>query len=192
MKSARSSSSKAMRTCSRWPKRAGSIRPARKSCKLAPPGADSSIIAGLAQAVRVARAEVEPVHLAQRIDLAAGRGAEGRLALEGVQHDALEQIAETHVELGGECLQHLEKTGLEPHPGLGAGDLTVSASHVTMLPSYHSRSRSTRTRCGREPGSLPPRSTRHGRPQRALGGRGASRACSRIHRRNAATLSSAR
>src|SRR5438045_2990887 len=55
-----------------------------------------------------------------------------RLALEGVQDDAPEQIAEREVERGRERRQHLEQPALEAHAGLGAGDLL----HGTMVPSY--------------------------------------------------------
>src|SRR5882762_9954254 len=92
----------------------------------------SGCIRGLAQLVRVPGGELETVDRLQRLYLLEGRGGEGRLALEGVQHDALEQIAERQVELGGERLEHLEQAALEAHSGLGTGDFF----HEVMVPSY--------------------------------------------------------
>src|ERR1700756_4723775 len=107
-----------MRTCSRCAKPAAAISPRTKRSR----SGQSLVIAVLAQPVGVLRREVESVDGLQRFDLAQRRGGERRLALERVRHDALEQVAEGHVELGGEPLQDLEQAALETHAGLGTGD----------------------------------------------------------------------
>src|SRR5215469_16774767 len=127
-KSWRRSISKAMRTCSRCGKLAAAISPRTKRSR----SGQSGGIAALAQLVGILGAEVEPVDRLQRFHLAQRRCREGRLALEGMQHDALQQVAEGHIELGGERLQHLEQPGLEAHAGLGTGD----GLHVRMVPWY--------------------------------------------------------
>src|SRR4029077_1279169 len=103
-KSWRLSLSKAMRPCSRCGKAAGSVSPCTKRSS----SGQSVAITVLAQLVRVARRKVEPVHRLQRLDLLEGGGGEGRLALEGVQHHALQQSAQRQVELGRQRLQHLQ------------------------------------------------------------------------------------
>src|ERR1700732_2813502 len=118
-----------MRTCSRCGKAAASISPRRKRCRSGPSG---FIFAALTQLVRVLRAQIQPVDRAQRFDLAQCRGRERRLALEGVQDDALEQVTEGEIELGRERLEDLEEAALEPDPGLGTGHLL----HVPILPWY--------------------------------------------------------
>src|SRR5207302_9125416 len=118
-----------MRTCSRCGKFPASDSPRTKRSSSA---ASTLTFARLTQLVRVLRAQVEPVHRTQCPDLAQRGRRERRLALEGVQHDALEEIAEREIELGRERLQHLEQPALEAHAGLGAGDLL----HDAMLPSY--------------------------------------------------------
>src|SRR5260370_30060706 len=128
-KSCRRSISNAMRTCSRCGNADASISPRTKRSSS---GQSGCIRAGLAQLVRVPGGEVEPVDRLQRLHLLERRGGEGRLGLEGVQNDALEQIAERQVELGGERLEHLEPAALEAPSGLGAGDFL----HEAMVPSY--------------------------------------------------------
>src|SRR5438876_8412253 len=117
-----------MRTCSRCGKLPASDSPRTKRSR----SPSALILVRLAQLVRVAGGEIEPVDRSQRADLLQRGLRERRLALEGVQDDALEQIAEREVELGRERLQHLEQPALEAHAGLGAGDLL----HGTMVPSY--------------------------------------------------------
>src|SRR5215472_18615255 len=107
-----------MRTCSRCANPAAAISPRTKRSS----SGQSAPIAILAQLMRVRGAELETVDRPQRLDLGERRRREGCLALEGVQHDPLEQIAERQVELGGEGLQHLEQAALEAHAGLCAGD----------------------------------------------------------------------
>src|SRR5262245_37078968 len=158
-KSWRRSISKAMRTCSRCGKLAAAISPRTKRSR----SGQSAAIAVLPQPVGVLGAEVEPVNRFQRLHLAQRSGRERRLALEGVQHDALEQIAEGHVELGGECLQHLEQPALEAHAGLGAG-YGLHGLYGTLVPRYQasaeeSAPRAARRRCRltRDDGAEPDR-----------------------------------
>src|SRR5882724_6511996 len=95
-------------------------------------GQSAPMLARLAQLVRVLRGEVEAVDRFKRADLFHRGRRERRLAFEGVQDDALEQVAERQIELGRERLEHLEQAALEAHPGLRAGDFF----HGLMVPSY--------------------------------------------------------
>src|SRR6516225_5393139 len=122
-----------MRTCSRCGKPAAAISPRTKRSS----SGQSAGIAVLPQLVRIPGAELEPVDRLERLHLAQRRGRERRLALEGVQHDALEQVAERHVELGGERLQHLEQAALEAHAGLGTG-YGLHGTHGNLVPRYQS------------------------------------------------------
>src|SRR5438876_3174456 len=130
-KSWRRSISKAMRACSRCGKLPASDSPRTKRSR----SPSALILVRLAQLVRVAGGEIEPVDRSQRADLLQRGLRERRLALQGVQHDALEQIAEREVELGRERLQHLEQPALEAHAGLCTGDL-LHRRNVTKLPMY--------------------------------------------------------
>src|SRR5947207_13339830 len=122
-----------MRTCSRCANAPGSISPRTKRSSS---GQSGCIRAGLAQLVRVPGGELQAVDRLQRLHLPECRARERRLALEGVQDDALEQIAERQVQLGRERLEHLQQAALEAHSGLGAGDLFHEANG-TKLPMYH-------------------------------------------------------
>jgi hypothetical protein len=74
--------------------------------------------------------EVEVVDLPELADLAQRLGRKRRLALERVQHDALEQVAQSHVLVLGDGLEHLEDTALQAHASLDAGyDDPGSACH---------------------------------------------------------------
>src|SRR4051812_12344941 len=57
----------------------------------------SSFTALLLEVMRVGRRQRQPEHLAQLGDLRPGGLRERRLAVEGVQHDALEQVAKRDV-----------------------------------------------------------------------------------------------
>src|SRR5207244_3460320 len=122
------------RPCARARDAGNSRHRTRRAGSARGPRLQRSFSCALAQLVRVAGGEIEPVDRSQRADLLQRALRERRLALEGVQDDALEQIAEREVELGRERLQHLEQPALEAHAGLGAGDLLDG----TMVPSYHS------------------------------------------------------
>src|SRR6266702_1496633 len=71
---------------------------------------------------------------------------EGTLPLEGVQHDALDQVAEGHIVQLSQGFQHLEDPLLEAHPrlhtlhhdpSLGQHDLPRPAQY-TLVPKYRS------------------------------------------------------
>src|SRR5581483_576653 len=79
----------------------------------------------LAQTMAVLGREVEAVNAAQVRDPVQGCGLERRLVLQGMQGDALEQVAEREVEIFGQALQHLEQALLQPHAGLDALDLVA-------------------------------------------------------------------
>src|ERR1700730_6888553 len=123
-----------MRTCSRCGKAAASISPRRKRSRS---GHSGFILAGLTQLVRALRGQIQAVDRAQRFDLTERRGRDGCLALAGVQRDALEQVAEGEVELGGERLKNLQQPALEPDAGLGADHWL----HGPMLPWYQGTSK---------------------------------------------------
>jgi len=74
--------------------------------------------------VAVLGGEVEAVDLAQPADALQRGGAERRLALECVEDDAFDDVAEGHVQGRGEALQHLEDALLDADAGLDAMDLT--------------------------------------------------------------------
>ncbi len=64
-------------------------------------------------------------------------GAEGRLAVEGVQHDAFEQVAQGHVVIFGESLEHFEKAFFHADTGLDAFDKELRfIEHGTNVPWY--------------------------------------------------------
>src|ERR1700732_1984253 len=89
-KSCRRSISNAMRTCARCGNAAASISPRTKRSRS---GQSASMLARLAQLVRVLRGELEAVDRLQRPDLLESGRRERRLAFEGMQDDALQQIA---------------------------------------------------------------------------------------------------
>jgi hypothetical protein len=76
------------------------------------------------------RAQIERVDLLQLRDPAHGLGAEGRLSLEGVQHDPLEEVPQRHVVVFGERLQHLHEALFHAHAGLDSFD----SYHGTKIP----------------------------------------------------------
>src|SRR5439155_4083116 len=130
-KSWRRSISKAMRTCSRCGESAASSWPRTKRSRS---GRSARMLVRLAQLMGVPGGELEPVDRLQCPDLLQGGRRERRLALESVQDDSLEQVAERQVELRRQRLQDLQQPALEAHARLGAGDLL----HGRMLPSYQS------------------------------------------------------
>ena len=72
--------------------------------------------------MRMARIECQAEHAFQFVDAGPRFGSERRLAFERVQDDALEQIAERHVVIVGQRLQHLQQALLQPDAGLDALD----------------------------------------------------------------------
>src|SRR5207253_11165925 len=91
------------------------------------------------QAVTRARIQIEPIKLLQIADLPERFLAERALAVEGMQHNALQQIAQRQVVIFGEALQHLEQAFLDPHPGLHPLNQQLVISfvyHGTNVPWY--------------------------------------------------------
>ncbi len=84
----------------------------------------------LVEVVRIRTRQVQVVDGLERIDLVDGGLAEGRLALEGVQEDALEQLPQRNVERLGEGLRGLEDPALDPDAGLDS----IDCYHVTKVP----------------------------------------------------------
>ena len=66
----------------------------------------------------VSGVEIAVVDLLQLGDALERRLAEGRLAVEGVQHDALDEIAERDLVVLGERLHDLEQALLQANAGL--------------------------------------------------------------------------
>src|SRR6266513_2090403 len=138
-----------MRTCSRCGQSAASSSPRTKRSRS---GQSARMLVRLAQLVRVTGGDIEAVDRFQRADLLQRGRRERRLALESVQDDALEQVAEREVELRRQRLQDLQQPALEAHARLGAGDL-LHGRH--MLPSYQSTIKSgRRDRFGAGAGAL--------------------------------------
>src|SRR5690348_3247406 len=73
------------------------------------------------------RIEVEAVDGSELGDPLQRLGRESLLALEGVEHDALEEIAEGHILVVGKGPQHLEEALLQPDAGLHSLDLDLDA-----------------------------------------------------------------
>lgn len=88
------------------------------------------LLVGLEQTVAVPSVELEPVDLLQPFDRLHGRIVEGRLLLEGVQHDPFQEIPEREVEVLGQALQHLEEMGLDADSCLH----TPYGYHATRVP----------------------------------------------------------
>jgi hypothetical protein len=89
------------------------------------------------------RVEVEAVDLAQARDAREALLAERRLALEGVEDNALEEVAEGDVVELGEAFEDLEEALFEADAGLDALDDELGRGFAighpdlcTMLPRY--------------------------------------------------------
>jgi hypothetical protein len=81
------------------------------------------------QAVAVAGGQVELVDLLEPLDDLHGFVVEWGLLLEGVQHDALEQVAQRQVEVLGEPFEDLQQAPLHPDASLH----TLNCYHGTMV-----------------------------------------------------------
>src|ERR1051325_7181499 len=112
--------------------RDGTPRPGTCSLRTAP--AARSWLFLLHELVRVRAGQVEPVHLPQLADLLPRLFPERRFSLEGMQHDAFEEIAEGDVVIFGQAFQHFEQALLHPDAGLLA--LDRFRYHGTMVPRY--------------------------------------------------------
>src|SRR5690606_10798263 len=111
-------------------------RPRRKRSRCATEPATRAGPCLTGHPVRIRGGQVEPVEFLHRGDAFQRFGRERRLALEAVQHDALEQVAEGHVLVLGQRLEHLEHPLLDADAGLDAfgPDLAIGA-HATAVPS---------------------------------------------------------
>lgn len=81
------------------------------------------------QLVAVAGGQVESVDLLELLDDLDGGVVEGGLVLEGVQHDALQQVTEGQVEVLGEALEDLQQPALHADAGLD----TLYCYHGNMV-----------------------------------------------------------
>src|SRR5215831_1568229 len=94
----------------------------------------SALIVGLAQPVARGGVQVEAVDTLQVRDLAQGLRGERDLPVEGVQHDALQQIPERHVLQLGEGLEDLEQALLHARPRLDSLDDRADRLAANGLP----------------------------------------------------------
>src|SRR5664279_2357070 len=84
--------------------------------------------------------ESEAINFSKLFDLLQGRGRKRRLALKGVQHDSLQQIAEREVLQLGQSLEHLEQAFLHADAGLDAfDDEATMFCHGSNVPKYHDK-----------------------------------------------------
>ena len=93
----------------------------------------------LLELMAVGGLERESIDAAELFDLFQRRRRKRGLALEGVQNDSFQQIAQRHVFQLRQSLQDLEQALLQANPGLDSlnqdGFLWVS-SHSTIVPKY--------------------------------------------------------
>ena len=87
------------------------------------------LLVGAVEVVAVAGGQVESVDLPEPLDDLHGGIVERRLLLEGVQHDALKQVAQRQVEVLGESLEDLQQPALHPDATLH----TLNWYHGTMV-----------------------------------------------------------
>src|ERR1051326_3138941 len=83
--------------------------------------------------VTIGRGEVEAVDFLEVADTLERLRAEGRLPLESVQNDSLQEIAEAHVVVFGERLEDFQDALLDADAGLGTFDYRVHAYHATTV-----------------------------------------------------------
>src|SRR5580704_1255556 len=76
----------------------------------------------LSQAVTGAADEIEGVELFQIANTRERFGAKRRLAIEGVEHDPFQQVAQRHIVIFGEGLENFEEALLHANTGLNALD----------------------------------------------------------------------
>ena len=87
------------------------------------------LLVGAVEVVAVAGGQLESVDLPEPLDDLHGGIVERGLLLEGVQHDALNQVAQRQVEVLGEPLENLQQLALHPDAGLH----TLNWYHGTMV-----------------------------------------------------------
>src|ERR1700751_1747054 len=97
-------------------------------------GQAAELSSPLPQLMAVLGTQCEPVENPELLDVLERLRRERRLALEGVQHDALQQIAQTHILLLRNGLQHLQHPLLESEAGL-------DTFHLNRPRMYRSRMR---------------------------------------------------
>src|SRR5208337_262064 len=94
------------------------------------------------EAVAGAGIEIEGVELLQLLNALERGRTEGNLAVEGVEHDAFEQIAQGHVVIFGESLEHFEQPLFHADAGLDSFDEELRfVYHGTNVPWYILRSK---------------------------------------------------
>src|SRR3981081_2823405 len=83
--------------------------------------------------------QLQSVNALEFADLPQGLRGERSLAVKSVQDDALDQVAERHVLVRGERLQHLQDAPLHAHPGLDAFDFESfgRSGHGVGLASWY-------------------------------------------------------
>jgi len=85
-----------------------------------------------------ARIEIESVELLQLSNLLQRRRTEGSFPIESMQHDALQDIAESHVVEFGERFENLQDSFFDTHAGLGAFDFELwVVGHVYQCTMVH-------------------------------------------------------
>src|SRR5580704_2803188 len=84
----------------------------------------------LRQLVRVGGGQGEAVDRLELVDLGQDGRPEGRLALEGVQDDAFDEVAEGQVEVFGQALEYLQRVALDAQTGLRP----LNCYHGNMVP----------------------------------------------------------
>ena len=91
----------------------------------------------LSQAVTDARVEIEGVEFFQVANTPERWGAERNFAIEGVEHDAFEQVSQGYIVIFGQGLQDFEEAFLHADPGLDALNENFWLSyHGTNVPWY--------------------------------------------------------
>src|ERR1035441_3297058 len=85
--------------------------------------------------------EGEAIDFSKLFDLLQGRGRKGRVALKGVQHDSLQQIAEREVFQLGQSFEYLEQAFFHSDAGLNPVDNDGSRLllHGNNVPKYHNK-----------------------------------------------------
>src|SRR5271167_3720659 len=88
--------------------------------------------------------EIESVKFFQVLDAFQRFGTEGCLAVERVENDAFEQVAEGHIVIFGQSLEHFEKPFLHADAGLNPLDQQLRFfDHGTNVPWYNESVKAT-------------------------------------------------
>ena len=91
------------------------------------------MLSRLSQSIAVGRFQLEPVDALQLSNDSERLLREGSAALEGVQDDALDQIAQAHLSMLCQRLEHLHQSLFQAHARLYAFDLHVICYHGTWV-----------------------------------------------------------